>query len=133
MKADTDPLLDPFIPTGPSKPPRHSAAPESIPLNAIATSSATTSPFNYDPFGDDFDTKPIVSNANMPQPPPHDPFQSKQLLPPAPALYEFSLLLSSTQTTGMTANGGGGSSAVISASDSDLDSFFDSLQHNPAN
>jgi len=143
IKADVDPLLDPFIPSvGPSKPPRNNnsisepVVPAAADSKHISSSSASASinPFNYDPFGDDFDTKPIDTNSSssstIPLPPPHeaaDIFPVMQTLPPAPALDEFSLLMSTNQApSGSTANANGSNSS-ISASDSDLDSFFDSL------
>jgi len=143
IKADIDPLLDPFIPSaGPLKPPRSTSTintPEPVVVmpaenHKTINGDTSTNPFNYDPFGDDFDTKPIdSSNSNsssiMLPPPPHEAehFPAMQTLPPAPALDEFSLLMSTNQApSGSTANANGSNSS-ISASDSDLDSFFDSL------
>jgi hypothetical protein len=56
-------------------------------------------------------------------------FPARQTFSPALALDEFSLLLSSNQApSGSTvAANAHGSNSSISASDSDLDSFFDSL------
>ena len=138
-------MLDPFTPSaGPLKPPRYSSTPSNIPEPEVVmpadshtaiNNNTSTNPFNYDPFGDDFDNKPIHSSSSsttMLPPPQHEAehFPAMQTLPPAPALDEFSLLLSSTQapsgSTTAAANAIGSSSA-ISASDSDLDSFFDSL------